>query len=201
MTKSLINLTDEELAKEYKVSRDESIIDHAMLRFHGLIIHSASKLFLIGGEREDLIQEGRLGLFNALESYDPDKNDKFLPFASLCIQRAQLKAVTSYNRKKNAPLNESLSLDDESKNEETIINLKVSDPEEIILDNFNTEELFSRIERELSPRENEVLLYLIEGYDYKQIAKFLEVEAKSIDNAIQRVRSKVSRILKNKDNE
>ena len=195
------NYSDEELVKEYKSTNDEAILDSLMYRFHGLISSSAAPLYLTGADREDLIQEGRLGLYNAIESFDESKNHAFVPFAKLCIRRAQLKAIESYNRKKHSPLNTSVSFSSDDEEINIPMETNVSSPEDIMIEIFDTEEMLKEIEKSLSSMEMDVLLYLVEGYNYHQIAGFLGKEAKSVDNAIQRLRSKIQRIVRKKNNE
>lgn len=190
-------MSDEDLVEEYtKVSggNAEKILDLIMFRYHTLISSVAAPFFLAGAEREDLIQEGRIGLYDAVLSYDRSKNDTFAPFARMCIERAQIKAVARYSRKKNSPLNSSVSIDDDEETKSAVnaiyADTKVSDPEEIFFDLLEVREKINRLRDDLSPLEMNVLQYMMEGYDYRQIAKILGRSDKSIDNTMQRVRKK-----------
>lgn len=197
--KNLESYTDEELVLEYNKSPENEILaDHIFERYHSLISKLAAPLFMVGGEREDLIEYGRLGLLNAIKTYDPNLNDSFFPFAKLCITGQMKNAITASNRKKHMALNTSVSLNsDDSEEENTGIDkIKVSSPEDILMDMYETGNILDKIEENLSPAEKEVLLYLIEGFDYKQIAKILKKDLKSVDNAIQRIRKKSKALLR-----
>lgn len=198
--KDYSSLPDEKLVELYnslEQDEKEAVLDVIMYRFHGLISKTAAPYFLVGAEREDLIQEGRIGLYEAVKSYDKSKNDSFVPFARMCVERAQIKAVTRYARKKNAPLNLSLSIDEGEgeKIKEIAIDTKVSDPQEIYIDIVDVEEKIERLRRDLSALELNVLQYMMEGYDYRQIAKIMGRADKSVDNTMQRIRKKCRGIL------
>lgn len=188
--------TDEELIYSYKNHNNESFLDELILRYDNLVLYCATSLFLIGAEKEDLVQEGKVGLLNAINSFDPDKNEKFFPFAKICIKRAQYKAIEAATRKKHSPLNESYSLD--AGLEEVngyYMETKVSSPEDIIFEQYEIKEITDKIKKKLSENETQVLHLLLKGSDYKSIASDLNKSPKSIDNTIQRIRKKVSEII------
>ena len=126
-------------------------------------------MFLIGGETDDLIQEGMIGLFKAVQSYQPDKDASFRTFAGMCIDRQLYSAIQNSNRQKHMPLNSYI----------------------IIIDQESTRSLEQEIHRALSSMENRVLEYYLKGYGYIQIAKIMGKTPKSIDNALQRIRGKI----------
>lgn len=188
--------TDEELISIYKNTNDEGFLRELFLRYDNLLFYCATSLFIIGAEHEDLVQEGKVGLLNAINSYNPEINGKFYAFAKLCIKRSQYKAIEAASRKKHSPLNDSYSLD---ANIEDIngqyIEPKVSSPEDILFEQYDVEDTINKIKSKLSKNETEVLYFLLKGYDYKTIARDLNKSPKSIDNTIQRIRKKVSEIL------
>lgn len=193
----LDNLKDEELVAACQAG-DTELETYIINRYHKIIMQSASVLFLSGGDREDLVQEGRMGLFDAIYSYDASKNSKFEAFAKICILRAQYNAIQASNRKKNMPLNSYVSLEPFGDGEESVelpLDARNNDPEEIYLSKVNATDMLDSIYRELSPFEREVLSYVLEGFSYRQIAKFLGKGPKSIDNAFQRIRTKVKKLM------
>ncbi len=180
--------TDEELCEAYQngnLSACEQLLD----RYKGLVLYHARSLFLIGGDNQDLIQEGMIGLFRAIGDYDPSAGASFHTFASLCIRRQQWKAVEASNKKKNQPLNEAVSLED----------VEITDhmsPEQQLLDEEQGDVLYQEILSLLSPMEQEVLNRYLVQPDYKKIAKDMGAEPKKIDNALQRIRNKIKKYLK-----
>ncbi len=188
--------SDENLIREYKKTNDINILDTIIVRYHSLISKCAAPLYLVGADCEDLISEGHIGLLSAINSYDDKSCDMFYPFAKLCIRRAQFKAIEAQNRKKHVPLNTCISIDEESTGNSELLSRCTLSTEEIVLDVIKMEEILDDIEKVLSPMEMTVLLYTIDGFTYSQISKKLGKNEKSIHNAMQRVRSKVSEILK-----
>ena len=161
-----------------------------MEKYNGFVRKNSRAMFLIGGETDDLIQEGMIGLFKAVQSYHPDKEASFRTFAGMCIDRQLYSAIQNSNRQKHMPLNSYISLSEEKETDE----LEASwweNPENIIIDQENTRSLEQEIHKVLSPMENRVLDYYLKGYSYIQIAGIMEKTPKSIDNALQRIRSKI----------
>lgn len=191
--------TEEELAGLYKDAGDDeksAIVDETIGRYRSMINRCAAPYYLAGAERGDLLQEGYIGLYEAFEAYDPGKNDKFTPFAKMCIERAMIKAVQRYSRKKFGPLNDSVSIDEE-RDEDIGMQFsesKVTDPQEILLKIMEAEENLEKLRESLSKKELEVLRYLREGYEYTEIAEFMKDSPKNVDNAIQRIRKKGRKI-------
>ena len=147
-------------------------------------------MYLIGGETDDLIQEGMIGLFRAVMDYRPEKKASFMTFACLCIDRQLYNAVQSSMRQKNLPLNSYVSFNDEEY-EKYMEQLWVENPESIIIDRESTQALQEEIARILSPMENKVLEGYLRGDSYTQIGERLGKSYKSIDNALHRIRRKI----------
>ena len=185
--------TDEQLlsaTKQGDVSAEEYLLD----KYKTIVRKKARALYLIGGETDDLIQEGMLGLFKAVRDYQDDKEASFATFASICIDRQIYNAIQSSNRKKHGPLNSYVSLSEEEFELE-LRQVSTSNPETIVIGNEQAKGLRVLIEKSLSAFENEVLKSYLIGNDYVQIANLLDKEPKAIDNALQRIRSKVRRCL------
>lgn len=158
----------------------------------------AAPLYICGGDKDDLIQEGNVGLYEAILRFDPQKDVRFATFADLCIRRAQYKAIENSNRKKHAPLNFHISMDFFDENTESFDGKSAADdslnPELIIIDRERSQQVYERIMEALSPMEIKVLKRYLTGMDYGEIAEELGKEKKSIDNALQRIRRKVKQI-------
>ncbi len=192
--------SDEELIQQYR-NGTESAIDVIFERYKNLVRKKARMLYLAGGDNDDLIQEGMIGLYKAVRDFDSSKQASFATFAELCINRHLMSAVTASNRKKNAPLNSYVSFDtpanSEAGDDTTLVELLQSNaqnPEALIIDQEHTAILQERIAGVLSAYENKVLDMYLEGKNYIQIAQELDKEPKSVDNALQRIRSKVEKV-------
>ncbi len=181
-------ITDEELIARLRTGQ-EDVADYLLEKYKGLVRQKARTMYLIGGETDDLIQEGMIGLFKAIENYDPQKEASFQTFARLCIDRQLYKAISGSNRQKHQPLNTYVSLSQEDT--EHLEELWMQSPETIVIAKENVDDLEGKIKKCLSPFENQVLeLYLL-GKDYGQISKTLGKTKKSVDNALQRIKGKV----------
>lgn len=191
-------LSDLELINLYQENEDKKIADIMIERYTKLIIKRASNYYLIGGDREDLIQAGRMGVFYSLKSFNSKLNDNYYAFVRLCINGALSNAINQYNRKKHLPLNESVSLDIDSESSPVNMEAEQLNPENIVMEDYNLQELIDTIENNLSDLEKEVMVYMFEGYDYKDIAKELSCTPKKVDNTIQRIKQKVSLIKNSK---
>ena len=156
-----------------------------------MVRKKAHAMFLIGGEQEDLIQEGMIGLFRAVRDYRPDKNASFATFANLCVERQIYKAIEISGRQKHRPLNSYISLSEENSPLKDTEDTKQQNPEEIIIDRENADIMLEKIRKKLSLFENQVLELYLEGQDYHRIAQQMEKSPKSIDNALQRIRNKI----------
>ena len=197
------NSSDEELIRRLRQGESE-IEDFLMDKYKNLVKIRARAMYLIGGETDDLIQEGMIGLFKAIRDYREDRDAAFATFAKLCVERQLYRTIESSNRQKNQPLNTYISLDGESQEEE-LQRLWEESPEAIVVDREHTDAMIERIHKALSPFENHVLNLYMNGYTYIQIAEMMDKSPKSFDNALQRIRSKVRDILEpgaiQKDNE
>ena len=181
--------SDEELI--FRLRQGETdISDYLMEKYKEFVRKNARAMFLIGGETDDLIQEGMIGLFKAIQNYQSDKETSFRTFASLCIDRQLYSAVQNSNRRKHLPLNSYVSLSEENEAEH-LEGVWSEDPETILIDQESTRNLEHEIIKVLSPMENKVLDYYLRGYGYVKIAEIMGKSPKSIDNALQRIRGKI----------
>ena len=181
--------TDEQLIHTAKAG-DALAMDALFARFKPLVRAKASMYFISGGDRDDLIQEGMIGLYKAFLDYDPQRNPIFAAFASLCINRQIQTAIKSAARQKHAPLNASVTLDATDETPQSINHIG-SNPESLFISRETTEDIALFIREHLSPLERDVLLLHIDGQTHAQIALRLGKAAKSVDNTLQRVRKKI----------
>ncbi len=202
--------TDEELILAIRDGEEPGAIDHIMNKYKNLVRKKAASMFVLGADKDDLIQEGMIGLFKAVRDYDCGRDASFSTFADLCISRQMYSAIKALARKKHAPLNSYISIYEkrEDLGEESSVPLEEvleSDssliPEQHIIDQENLKALEEAIERELSPLESQVLDLYITGMSIKQISAVLARDEKSTDNAMQRIRTKLRKYLKDKDNQ
>ena len=179
-------------------ARGDSMAEEMLLsRYSRTVRACARPLFLMGGDSEDLIQEGTFGLLSAIRQFDPDGGAAFKTFAERCIRMRLLSAVKSASRLKHFPLNDGISLEELSEDPgadiSTLPELFRHNPEELILAKESREELNAAFSRCLSRFEIKVLDLYLEGLSYREIADRLCRDAKSIDNAVQRIRHKLAR--------
>ena len=183
---------------------ESSIMDYIMDKYKYLVRSKAKSMYILGADTEDLIQEGMIGLFKAVRDYDCGRDASFFTFAELCISRQMYTAVQAAQRQKHLPLNSYISLSGEGHDtdtsggdpEELLSTGQGSDPESLFLDKERMEYLEAQIEKELSTFEKQVLDLYLTGMSYSQIAKVLGRDEKSTDNALQRVKTKIRKILK-----
>lgn len=187
---------DEEIIQKIR-NHDTEAMDYILEKYKNLVRKKARKLFLIGGDRDDLIQEGMIGLYKAVRDYDPSKETSFSVFADLCISRQLYDAIKASNRQKNIPLNTYISFYtpafDEKK--DSILMSSNENPEALVIDRENVLMLEEEFGKVLSEFELEVLSFYLEGLRYQEIAQKIGREPKSVDNALQRIKSKLSKIL------
>lgn len=184
-------IKDEELISRFKNGESE-ILDYLMEKYKNMVRKKARTMFLIGGENDDLIQEGMIGLFKAVRDYQPDRDAAFQTFASICVDRQIYNAIQSSNRQKHQPLNSYISLSEQDgENEEHLGDNWGENPESIIIDQENVQDLEQEITATLSPMETQVLEYYLAGNGYGEIAQIMGKTPKSIDNALQRIRIKI----------
>ena len=199
-----IGTSDEELILSLR-DGDGKAIDRIIDRYKELVRKKAGSMFILGADREDLIQEGMIGLFKAVRDFDAGRDASFATFADLCVSRQMYKAVEAGNRKKHAPLNSYISIyendSDQSGSGEsvTILERILSEtgrsPEDMVIDKEQTEQLEQRIYDSLSDFERKVLNLRLTGLECADIAKILGRDAKSTDNALSRIKVKVRKIL------
>ena len=193
--------SDEELIVRYR-DGDTDAMDFIFERYKHLVRKKAKAMFLAGGDNDDLIQEGMIGLYKAIRDYHTDREASFATFASMCINRQMIAAVAASNRKKNMPLNTYVSYDmpaggDEDSDMRLVDILQSQtelNPEKLLIDKEHNRDLKSRLKEVLSTFEQQVLAYYLEGMDYTAIAKKMQKPPKSVDNALQRIRSKAARL-------
>lgn len=196
------DFTDEELIIRSRDGESE-IIEYLMDKYKHLVRSKASRMFILGADKDDLIQEGMIGLFKAARDFDIGRDASFYTFAELCISRQMYKAIQAANRKKHFPLNSAMSLyyEGEENGEttgeliEALENLTERNPEEILIDKENVARIEKMIETDLSPFERQVLELSMTGMKYMEIAKLLGKDAKSTDNALNRVKNKIKKGL------
>lgn len=195
-------ITDEALIERLH-GGEEEIVDFLMEKYKDLVKSKAKAMFILGADNDDLIQEGMIGLFKAIRDYAPGHEASFKTFANLCISRQMYTAVDNSRRKKHSPLNSYVSLyasasgneGDEISFVENLISLTERDPEELLIDNERFDDLMTSISAVISPLEKQVLDLTITGMDYVEIAGVLGRNEKSIDNALQRLKGKIKKII------
>ncbi|MGN0438299.1 MAG: sigma-70 family RNA polymerase sigma factor [Lachnospiraceae bacterium] len=199
-------LTDEELVS-LTHQGNEDATEYLLKKYSPLVKKSIRTLYLIGADTEDLLQEGMIGLFKAIQNYKNSNPQKasFFTFAKLCIDRQIYSAVKLSNRKKHFPLNSYISFYSKVNETETelIENLEAgneSNPEHIVLDKENTSSIEDVLEEHLSKMEKIVLHLYLEGNSYTDIAATIGKSSKAVDNAIQRIRDKVKKLYLDKNN-
>ena len=196
-------MTDEQLLCDYKNGNQE-IMDYLMVKYKSMVRKKARALYLLGGENEDLIQEGMIGLIKAVRDFDVSQKTSFSIFAELCVSRQMYSAIEASNRKKHLPLNSYVSLYEDSEQVgegrslpliDTIESSKENDPEVLYFGKEYTEAFAEQLKELLSPLENHVLYLHLMGTDYRTIAELLGKSPKSVDNALQRIKTKAQKIL------
>ncbi len=198
-------MTDEQIVLEVQKG-DKQALSYLMNKYKELVNIKVSKYFMVGAERDDIVQEGLIGLFKAIKMFKKDKNNSFKSFANMCIERQLITAIKSSTRQKHMPLNSYLSLnasayDNEEENGieliNTLDNKTVEDPLETVMKKEYYEQIESSMEKSLSNFEKQVLDGYVKGYSYVTIAKQLDSPVKSVDNAIQRIRKKAIKNMLN----
>ncbi len=192
MEENFERLSDEEIINLYK-NGDSGAGEYLLSKYKTLVRKKARLYYLDGGDQEDLLQEGMLGLFKAMKEYDPSRQTSFFTFADLCVNHQMLTAVESANRKKHKPLNESVPIEglDESK---VIKSGNVNEnPETLFVERETADQMLEEWKKLFSGMETEVFNLYLEGYDYLQIAEKLGKSGKSIDNCLQRIKNKIKK--------
>ena len=191
--------TDAELV-EYAKNGDNEALECLLDKYKELVNIKVSKYFIIGAEREDIVQEGMIGLYKAIKNFELDKQNSFKSFASLCIERQLITAIKTSNRQKHIPLNSSLSLNTavyENEDDVSLMEFFNSKTTEDPLDTITKKEYYkfvgNKIDESLSDFEKQVLTRFAAGDSYVKIAEKLDAPVKAIDNAIQRIRKKANK--------
>lgn len=189
------DVTDEQLINLLRGGQTK-VMNYLMEKYKNLVRKRANALYLIGGETEDLIQEGMIGLFKAVQDFRPDKESSFYHFAELCIMRQMYTAVEASQRKKHTPLNTYVPLDAEGENQDGMYlemdsRFQTLDPETLFISQETVRQLLQQANERLSRMERQVLALYLDGMNYRQIAEKMGKTPKSVDNALQRIRSKI----------
>ena len=193
--------TDEELV-DMAQKGDKHALEAIILRYKNLVYAKSKAFFLMGADDDDIIQEGLIGLYNAVKKFDGSKFPFFKVFAGICVKRRIINAVKEASRKKHSPLNSYVSLDNNNFDDENASKLlevlafdKRQDPEAILIDRENADGMEYEINKALSSMELEVLFEYLEGRSYQEIADIIGRDIKAVDNAIQRIKKKLEYLL------
>ena len=195
---SLYTATDEVLAQLATAGNREAE-ELLVSRYHQLVRACARPFFLVGGDSEDLIQEGMVGLIKAFREYDPEREASFRTYAEICIRNRLYSVLRAAVRDKHQPLNQSVSLDtpdfDSNSYTSGTSNLAQRNPEDSLIDKEHTAALLSGVRKQLSEFEAKILGYYLDGLSCREIAETVGRSPKSVDNAVQRIRRKVAQQL------
>ena len=196
------NYTDEELIGFLRQGAGSDNIEYLMVKYKPLVLSKTRMLFLSGGERDDLIQEGMIGLYKAIRDFRADKQASFRAFAELCVTRQIITAIKIATRQKHIPLNSYVSLNKpiyEEDSDRTLLDVisgvKVANPEDMIISREEFSDIESKMNDILSDLEWKVLMSYLDGKSYQEIAAELGRHIKSIDNALQRVKRKLEKYI------
>ncbi|KAA8995978.1 RNA polymerase sporulation sigma factor SigH [Paenibacillus spiritus] len=199
-------ISDEDLVDAVR-DGDGGALEHLINKYRNFVRAKARSYFLIGADREDIVQEGMIGLYKAIRDFKGDKLSSFKAFAELCITRQIITAIKTATRQKHIPLNSYVSLDKPIYDEDSdrtlmdvICGSQVLDPEELIINQEEFIGLEDKMAEILSDLERKVLMLYLDGRSYQEIAEDLKRHVKSIDNALQRVKRKLERYLEVRDN-
>lgn len=197
--------TDEDLVDEVREGNSEAL-EHLINKYKNFVRAKARSYFLIGADREDIVQEGMIGLYKSIRDFRGDKLASFKAFAELCITRQIITAIKTATRQKHIPLNSYVSLDKPAYGEDSdrtlldiICGSRVTNPEDLIINQEEFSGLEDKMGEILSDLERRVLMLYLDGRSYQEIAADLDRHVKSIDNALQRVKRKLERYLEDRD--
>ena len=194
--------TDEELIMDFR-GGDTAIMDYLLEKYKPMLKKKAKAMYLLGGDSDDLIQEGMIGLFKAVRDYDSAQEASFGTFAQICVTRQLYSAIRASRRKKHLPLNSYISLyDNEEISEEKESELiqiqnvaSTNNPEDLVIHKESEDSFMNELEGNLSELERKVLYLHLLGTDYRTIAKLLGKSPKAVDNALQRIKTKAEELL------
>lgn len=198
-------LSDEGLV-DYIHNGDDEALEYLIHKYKHFVRAKARSYFLIGADREDIVQEGMIGLYKSIRDFKGDKLSSFKAFAELCVTRQIITAIKTATRQKHIPLNSYVSLDKpiyDEDSDRTLLDIirgnKVTDPEELIINQEEYDDIEDKMGEILSELERQVLRLYLDGRSYQEIAEDLERHVKSIDNALQRVKRKLERYLEGRN--
>jgi RNA polymerase sporulation-specific sigma factor len=198
-------MSDEEVVDLVR-ENDTDALEYLIGKYRNFVRAKARSYFLIGADREDIVQEGMIGLYKSIRDFRGDKLTSFKAFAELCITRQIITAIKTATRQKHIPLNSYVSLDKPIYDEDSdrtlldvICGTKVTDPEELFINREEFDDIEGKISEILSDLERQVLMLYLDGRSYQQIAVDLNRHVKSIDNALQRVKRKLERYLEGRE--
>ncbi|NLL81938.1 MAG: RNA polymerase sporulation sigma factor SigH [Tissierellia bacterium] len=198
-------MSDEDIV-ELANSNNSQALDYLLYKYKNLVRLKARSYFLIGADRDDIIQEGMIGLYKAIRDYEKDRLSSFKSFAEICVKRQMITAIKSATRQKHLPLNFYISLNKpvyEEESDRTLLDIVSEsnslDPMDLFIGREDLKQMESKIVEMLSDFENDVLAAYIDGKTYHEIAKELDKDIKSVDNALQRVKKKLEKYLSDKE--
>lgn len=198
-------LTDEELLLAIKDNDDQDALEYLIAKYRNFVRGKARSYFLIGADRDDIIQEGMIGFYKAIRDFRNDKLSSFRAFAELCVVRQIITAIKTATRQKHIPLNSYVSLNKpiyDEDSDRTLLDVlagaRVSDPEELVISREEFIDIEKKMEEILSDLEWKVLMSYLDGKSYQEIAVELNRHVKSIDNALQRVKRKLEKYMENR---
>ena len=211
MADQYANLSDEELIRIIRADTKHTgeggaATEFLMEKYKGFVRSKAQSMYILGGSTDDLIQEGMIGLFKAFRDFKPDKLASFHAFAELCVTRQIITAIKTATRQKHIPLNSYVSLNKpiyEEESDRTLMDVitegRSADPEELLIGQESYVSIESQIDEALSPLERRVLAAYLDGKSYQEIAVMLGRHVKSIDNALQRVKHKLEKLIRERN--
>lgn len=202
------DMTDEEILLAIKDKDDKVALDYLITKYRNFVRAKARSYFLIGADREDIIQEGMIGFYKAIRDFRNDKLSSFRAFAELCVTRQIITAIKTATRQKHIPLNSYVSLNKpiyDEDSDRTLLDVlsgaKAADPEELVISHEDFVDIEKKMEEILSDLEWKVLMSYLDGKSYQEIARDLGRHVKSIDNALQRVKRKLEKYMENRGDE
>lgn len=202
------NLTDEEILLDIKEHNNKVVLDYLINKYRNFVRAKARSYFLIGADREDIVQEGMIGFYKAIRDFRDDKLSSFRAFAELCVTRQIITAIKTATRQKHIPLNSYVSLNKpiyDEDSDRTLLDIisgaKVSDPEELVISQEEFVDIEKKMEEILSDLEWKVLMSYLDGKSYQEIAEDLGRHVKSIDNALQRVKRKLEKYMETRSDD
>ena len=201
-------LNDEEILLRIKDKNDKVALDYLINKYRNFVRAKARSYFLIGADREDIIQEGMIGFYKAIRDFRNDKLSSFRAFAELCVTRQIITAIKTATRQKHIPLNSYISLNKpiyDEDSDRTLLDVlsgaKAADPEDLVISREEFVDIEKKMEEILSDLEWKVLMSYLDGKSYQEIAEELHRHVKSIDNALQRVKRKLEKYMENRGDE